>query len=304
MNHNQTKMVPNDLLTITNLIYNRDAYNALERMAEMLCVNSKMMPLHLRNRRGDMMSVIMQASRWGLDPLMVAQCTYCVNNVIGYDTKLIQAILKCSDNIYFTGDYYGDWDPIFLHIRQTQKSDDLHELATCYPNDIGVGYCLTGHFSNGTKAKIDIPLISCWPRYAAEWKSNPQQGIHNIGVKRWCRLYTPHLAGWLKDYDDILAMSDGVLHDESSKAVSKAMQKSIETTFNTTINTLPTSKYEEIKNIIGCVMELGEIREAKRYIDTAFVNKNISQQEMVNLLTLVKTKEKELKPMGFSAPKK
>lgn len=206
-----------DAFSVANLIYNPEAYAALERMAEMLCAQSGMVPEHLRENKGDMMAIIMQAGRWGLDPLMVAQCTFSVNGIIGYEAKLMQAIVKSTGGLWFTGEYYGPWEKIIGKTRTTQVTKkgkygnyqvNQEVINWSSEDELGVGYIITGHFPDGRTEEMDIPLITCKPRHSTNWVYDTRQQIHYTGVKRFVRRFAPDLAIGVRDYDDAMSSTE------------------------------------------------------------------------------------------------
>ena len=203
-----------DVFSVANLVYNPEALENLQTLAEVLCSQTGMVPEHLRESKGDMMAVIMQAGRWGLDPLMVAQSTFCLNGVIGYEAKLMQAIVKANGGLWFSGEHYGAWEKIVgntLTQKVTKKGkygdyDVDKVLAAWLPEDeINLGYVITGHFPDGRIQELDVPLITCKPRHSTNWVYDPQQQIHYAAVKRFVRRYAPELAIGVRDYDDVMS---------------------------------------------------------------------------------------------------
>ena len=301
---------PTDALTISSLIFNPQAFQALENMAEMLCKNSGMVPEHLRNKKGDMMAIIMQSARWNLDVLMVAQSTFCVNGIIGYEAKLIQAIVKSNGNICFTGEYYGDWGKIVGNTKTqstTKKgkygdySSDIEVPNWTQKDELSVGYRIIGRFPDGTSEELDVPLVTCKPRHSTNWTLNPKQQIHYTGVKRWVRQFAPHLAAGVKDYDDVVATTEKEINpkpkDKTMAPVPVKMTKSEP-------KPLCISKAEEIENIIKCTSSINDTTEVYEFIAEAYKKKQITQDEAKNLSGLLKAKYEEILPADAPPTKK
>ena len=216
--------------SIANLLYNPEAFAALQSIADMFCSQSGVVPEHLQKNKGDMMAIIMQAGRWGLDPLMVAQCTFSVNGVIGYEAKLMQAIVKSNGNLWFNGEYYGPWEKIIGNtrlVKVTKKGKygdyqvDQEIMNWTQADEKGVGYIIRGHFPCGRVEEMDIPLISCKPRHSTNWVYDPRQQIHYTGVKRFVRRFAPHLAVGVKDYDDVMASTEKEINPTPKAETSK-----------------------------------------------------------------------------------
>ena len=52
-----------------------------------------LVPEHLRGKSGDCLLIVMQAQRWGMDAVSVAQCTSVVHGKLCYEGKLVAAAL-------------------------------------------------------------------------------------------------------------------------------------------------------------------------------------------------------------------
>ena len=264
-------------LTIANLIYNPEMYQRLEQMAELLCAKSGMVPEHLREKIGDMMAIIIQSSRWNLDPLMVAQCTFVLNGVIGYEAKLIQSIAKSNGGIVFTGEYYGDWDNIvgntqFKTVTKQGKYGNYNtsiEIPNWQPIDEkDVGYVITGHWPNGDKMSLDIPLVTCKPRHSTNWTHNPKQQIHYTGVKRWVRQFVPHLAIGVKDYDDLSSFNEKEVNSRPNAKTTSSPQ-----------HFFKLDKVDELHQLIRSIHHETDIYDVKQYIQEAMDADEINADE-------------------------
>ena len=255
------------------------------------------------------MAIIMQSARWNLDVLMVAQSTFCVNGIIGYEAKLIQAIVKSNGNIRFTGEYYGDWSKIEGNTK-TQFSTKKgkygdYNTETELPNwthkdELNVGYRIMGHFPDGTSEELDVPLVTCKPRHSTNWTLNPKQQIHYTGVKRWVRQFAPHLAAGVKDYDDVVATTEKEINP---KPKGKTMAP-VSVQVATEPVESPISKCGEFKNLIKCINTLTDVGETKRYLEESYKAAELNEQEYKELQILLKAKHQELMPADAPPTKK
>lgn len=279
-------------LTIANLICNPAMYQRLEEMADMLCAQSGMVPEHLRDKKGDMMAIIMQSARWNLDVLMVAQCTFVVNGMIGYEAKLIQSIAKSSGGIVFTGTYYGDWNKIvgntqFKTVTKKGKYGNYNvsvEMPNWQPSDEhDVGYMIKGHWPNGDEMTLDVPLVTCKPRHSTNWTFNPKQQIHYTGVKRWVRQFSPHLAIGVRDYDDLAAIKE--------KEVNPRPQKK---TQSTSAHVFKMSKSDELLQLIRNIHSETDVNDVNRYIQEAMDCDEIKIEEYNKLHQALNVKKQHL----------
>ena len=62
------------------------------RLADIMS-QANLMPEHLRGKAGDCLLVVMQAQRWGMDAVSVAQCTSVVRGKLCYEGKLVAAVM-------------------------------------------------------------------------------------------------------------------------------------------------------------------------------------------------------------------
>lgn len=84
-------------------ILDKDRYEQLQRVARMLA-NQSFTPAHLVGQTPDRtvancFRVVNQAIRWGFDPFSVADETYVVHGRIGYQGKLVAAVLNTRANL-------------------------------------------------------------------------------------------------------------------------------------------------------------------------------------------------------------
>lgn len=212
--HLLSKQEGRDAFTMANLVFNPQAMQSLRDLAEMLANQSGLVPDHFNGKPGDVMAIIMQAGRWDLDPIAVAQSTFVISGKIGYEAKLLQAIATGNGGITFEDEFYGDWTKIVGRTKKAQvtrykpgggqytKTETVPAWTS--QDEVGVGLKLTGTFPDGRKITIDIALNSANPRHSTNWTYDPQTQLHYTAVKRWIRRYAPHLAAGIRDYDDIM----------------------------------------------------------------------------------------------------
>ena len=82
------------------------SYTELEGMmnlARLMATSKVTIPTHLKNE-GDCLAIVMQSAQWGMNPFSVAQKTFLLNGVLGYESQLVSAIInkKCSNKTTFT----------------------------------------------------------------------------------------------------------------------------------------------------------------------------------------------------------
>lgn len=82
------KLSPMNALMPTDM---RSAMDLATMMAK-----AKLVPTHLQDKPGDCLLVIEQATRWGMSPFAVAQCTSVISGKLMFEGKLVSAALNAS----------------------------------------------------------------------------------------------------------------------------------------------------------------------------------------------------------------
>lgn len=127
-------------------------------------------PPHLRGRAGDCLAVVMQATRWAMDPFAVAGKTYFVNDRIAYESQLVNAVINSANVL--DGRLHPTWS--------------------------GSGNELSCTVSGKLKAdpeikvrKVDIKNITT--RNSPLWKQDPEQQLAYFTMRAWARLHAPEV---------------------------------------------------------------------------------------------------------------
>lgn len=131
---------------------------------------SNFVPPHLRSQPGDCLAVVLQASRWGMDPFAVANKTYFVQERMAYESQLVNAVLNARAPL--EGRLHVEWD-------------GEGNLLTCK---------VTG------KIKGDPNLHTIWQEIATIttknsplWKTAPRQQLAYFTTRMWARLFCPEV---------------------------------------------------------------------------------------------------------------
>lgn len=198
-----------EAFTLANLVFNPSAMQALHTTATGLA-SSGMVPDHFRGKPDDVMAVMMQAGRWGLDPIYIMQSTFVLSGKIGYEAKILQSVAQSMGGIEFDVEYYGAWEKIQgnFSVATSAKGGKYNKPNWNTNDENGVGVRLTGIFPNGKERTIDVALKTCHPRNSTNWANDPETQIHYTAIKRWVRRHAPHLLGGIQDYDDLKARQD------------------------------------------------------------------------------------------------
>lgn len=255
-----------EAFTLANLVFNPSAMQALHTTATGLA-NSGMVPDHFKGKPDDVMAAMMQAGRWGLDPLYVMQSTFVLQGKVGYEAKILQSVAQSMGGVEFDVEYYGAWEKIQgnFTVETGRNNSKYNKPAWKRSDENGVGVRLTGIFPNGKERTIDVALTTCHPRNSTNWANDPETQIHYTAIKRWVRRHAPHLLGGIQDYDDLKARQDNAereinpmpMKDEKPAEAKSKVIEDVDDILNyddqaqekTTVETQPTA--ESVEDILN-----------------------------------------------------
>lgn len=128
---------------------------------------ASLIPSHLRNKPGDCLLVVMQAQRWGMDAISVAQCTSVVHDKLCYEGKLVAAAL------YSMGAIEGR-----LRYEFSGSGEGRSVKVIGRPRGAGVDQVVEGTVGN-------------WKTSNDNWKKQPDDMLVYRGTRQWARRYAP-----------------------------------------------------------------------------------------------------------------
>ena len=122
--------------TLTNTSNNSLNIIGLDQMDKMLTLAKIMststvsIPQHLKNE-GDCLAIIMQSAQWGMNPFSVAQKTFLLNGVLGYESQLVSAIINNNAPIKQRLEYefFGPWENVIGKTKE--KVNVVEKGSTC-----------------------------------------------------------------------------------------------------------------------------------------------------------------------------
>ena len=137
---------------------------------------ANLVPDHLRNKPGDCLLIVMQAQRWGMDAVSVAQSTSVVHGKLCYEGKLVAAAL------YAMGAVDGR-----LHYEISGKGQTASIVVTGMPR--------------GGKGPQSVSgTVQDWRTYGKDkqgnridnaWDKMPEDMLVYRGTRQWARRYAP-----------------------------------------------------------------------------------------------------------------
>lgn len=171
-------------------------FSEVLRFGEMLS-KSKLVPEHLQGKPDDCGLVVMQAVRWGMDPLAVAQKTHVVSGNVGYEAQLVNSVISTSGvtkgRIQY--DFYGDWSKVIGNTAEKDgKYGKYRVLASTPKDELGCGVKVWATLKGEEKPRVlDLLLTQALTRNSTLWASDPKQQLAYLAVKKWARLHIPEV---------------------------------------------------------------------------------------------------------------
>jgi len=170
-------------------------FGQLQRVANLMS-SASLVPVHLRGpqKLGDCFLVAAQAFRWGMDPFAVAQATYVVSGKLGYEGKLIAAIVNASGKLAgsLSYDYSGHGDDRKVVVSGKLRGED--------------------------KAREIDGTVAGWKTNNEQWKKNPDQMLAYRGAREWARRYMPEAVLGIQADEEVTAPSHVTMHDVTHSA--------------------------------------------------------------------------------------
>lgn len=150
-------------------IFEDATFEKVARMAKILSESSLSIPKELKNNVGDCMAVVIQAMLWGINAFAAAQCCHVINGKLGYEAKLINAVVMNSGAIVggFKYEYEGAGQALRCRVGAVLRG----ETEITWNEWYGVADAVVKN----------SPL----------WKSNPAMQLGYVQVKFWVRAYAP-----------------------------------------------------------------------------------------------------------------
>jgi len=177
------------------MILDAQAFAQIEKLANLMATGKSTIPAHLKSV-GDCMAVTMQALQWKMNPWSVAQKTFLVNGVLGYEAQLVAAVINSSGSISsrFAFEYYGPWENIIgkFNIKTGDKGKEYRVPGWKLEEEKGIGIKVSATLKGESEPRVlDLLLAQARTRNSTLWADDPKQQIAYLAQKKWARLYAP-----------------------------------------------------------------------------------------------------------------
>lgn len=129
------------------------------------------LPKHLRGEPGACLAICMQALRWEMDPFAVANKSYSVNDRLGYEAQLVNAVVITRA-------------PIVGRPRYEYSGDGAGRKCRVVIKVVGEDEPLD----------YETPTLGSIPvKNSPLWKSDPDQQLGYYAIRSWARRHTPEV---------------------------------------------------------------------------------------------------------------
>lgn len=178
-------------------------FEQIQRVAVMMS-QSQFVPKHLQGKEkvADCVLVVGQALRWRADPFAVAQHTYVISGKLGYEGKLIAAMVnsspKLKDNLNF--EYSGE--------GKNRK------------------VVVSGKLTGSKTLRTIEGTVGAWETTNSQWTKNPDQMLAYRGAREWARRHMPEVLLGVNADDDI-APARPVMTDITPKPSAAALVEAL-----------------------------------------------------------------------------
>lgn len=166
-----------------------DRFEQLQRVSRLMA-NSSLTPKHLRGQNeaetiGNCFRVVNQAIRWGFDPFAVADESYVVQGKLGYQGKLVAAVVNARAGLAGK-------------LRATYSGSGMQRTVTIF-----------GKFRDEAEPR-EISLTLQQAKTSNQmWEKDPDQKLYYSGVIKWARRHCPELI--------LGTLTEDELHEEKEK---------------------------------------------------------------------------------------
>jgi hypothetical protein len=141
-------------------------FEQLQRVAKLMAA-SALVPEHLRGKVADCSLVAAQAFRWRTDPFAVAQHTFVLKGKLGYEGKLIAAVVN------------------------SHKSTE-RRLSYTYSGDGKTrSVVVSGRIRGEDKDRTVEGNVDRWATDNEQWRKDPDQMLAYRGARQWARRHMP-----------------------------------------------------------------------------------------------------------------
>ncbi|NRH24722.1 recombinase RecT (plasmid) [Pantoea sp. JZ29] len=179
-----------------SMIFSPDALDKLIRFADIMASSRVSVPAHLAGKTADCLAVAMQAAQWRMNPFAVAQKTFLVNGVLGYEAQLVNAVITTMaptrDRPHY--EWFGPWEKVLgKFVEKTSGKGHKYTVSGwTLEDEADCGVRVWATMKNEQEPRVlELLLSQAQVRNSTLWASDPKQQLAYLAVKRWARLHCP-----------------------------------------------------------------------------------------------------------------
>lgn len=179
-------------------VFSPQSLAAIQTFSQVMASGMATVPEHLRGNTSDCMAITMQAMQWQMNPYAVAQKTFVVNGVLGYEAQLVNAVISTRGPL--TGrieyEWFGPWEKIIgkFEIRKNDKGKEYRIPGWRLADENGIGIRVQATLRGESKPRVlEFLLAQARTRNSTLWADDPRQQLAYLALKRWARLYCPEV---------------------------------------------------------------------------------------------------------------
>lgn len=216
----------NEISRIDNFTILTDAnvFDRLTALSHVMANSGEFVPAHFRGKPDACMAVAMQAARWGLDPIAVAQKTHIVQGTMGYEAQLVNAVINTmaptKDRLNY--EWFGEWEKILGKVEERTGQNNKKYFAPGWnraaENGLGVKVWATMKGEDNPRVLV-LMLTQAQVRNSTLWASDPRQQLAYLACKRWARLHCPEVILGVYTRDELEQPTERVINPERKATV-------------------------------------------------------------------------------------
>ena len=217
-------------MSTESLIFDFNIIDKMNQLANMMAESKVAIPSHLRGNAGDCLAVIMQAAQWGMNPFSVAQKTFVVHGILGYEAQLVNAVIASCAPVETRIEYewFGKWENIIgkFTVRKNNDGKEYRVPAWGLKDEDGCGIKVWATFKGEDQPRVLTLLLSqARTRNSTLWADDPRQQLAYLAVKRWARLYCPDVIMGVYTPDEIIESRTSCAPAQPKKSIKSLLEE-------------------------------------------------------------------------------
>jgi len=173
----KANIVPYEGKSAEMMYMSTSGFELIQRWGKMLAA-SAMVPDHLQGQPADCALIVSQAMQWGLNPLIVAQSSYTARGRVGYEGKLIAALVNRGLSKKLNYRFSGEGRSLKVQVSGRMKNEDE-----------------------------DRTVEGSWEVWSNDrnpaWKTMPKQMMVYRGAREWARRHNPGVISGIMSIDEV-----------------------------------------------------------------------------------------------------